>query len=223
MTTKADVPIIILFGRPGAGKTTIANEVIARKSEFARAIRDCGIHINLKAVDLDECIPQWMKDNFSKGIYPNLGERLAFATDACRYVQKQILNLVTGDDQSSNPRSNVRTAPCLLISFSFVNVDLRETFRSSFPHAHWVLIDTSLDESERRIAARDGHFYKGASANGNTENKDELENSEWSFAPVDFTHILIDGRDDVDSNAAKVVSLILEKSAVSLNDCLCSG
>jgi len=152
-----------------------------------------------------------MKDNFSKGIYPNLSERLAFATDACRYVQKQILNSVTGDDQYLNLQSNVGTAPCLLINFSFVNVDLRETFRLSFPHAHWILIDTSLDESERRIAARDGHFYKGASANGNTENKGELANSEWSFAPVDFTHTLLDGRDDVDSNAAKVVSLILEK------------
>ena len=50
-------PIWIIFGRPGAGKTTIANVVVDRLGS-----------VETLALDLDVCVPQWMRDNFAKGV-----------------------------------------------------------------------------------------------------------------------------------------------------------
>ena len=96
---------LIIFGRPGAGKSTIAERLVAHP--------DADGAYN---VDLDVCVPQWMRDNFAQGIYPTLAERQAFASGAADYVSTE---------------SDGKDA-CCVVSFSFVNVDLRDSFRARF-------------------------------------------------------------------------------------------
>ena len=69
---------LIIFGRPGAGKSTIAERLVAHP--------DADGAYN---ADLDVCVPQWMRDNFAQGIYPTLAERQAFASDAADYVSTE--------------------------------------------------------------------------------------------------------------------------------------
>ena len=104
----------------------------------------------------------------------------------------------------------------VIISFSFVNTDLRIVFRNSFTEAHWILVDTSDDLAKERISKREGHFYK------NTENTKEVEeddtttnakgkdddNSEWNFQPVTFPHMILNGRQDVEVNATQIMECI---------------
>ena len=94
-------PPLIIFGRPGAGKTTIAEALVADPKA------DCY------GVDLDVCVPQWMRDNFAKGIYPTLDERRACAATAAEHVLAE-----TADGPSR-----------CVVSFSFVNQDLRDYFQ----------------------------------------------------------------------------------------------
>ena len=68
---------LIIFGRPGAGKSTIAERLVAPPDA------------NAYNVDLDVCVPQRMRDNFAKGVYPTLAERQAFASDAADYVRTE--------------------------------------------------------------------------------------------------------------------------------------
>ena len=102
----------------------------------------------------------------------------------------------------------------VIISFSFVNTDLRTAFRDTFPEAHWILVDTSDDLAKERISKREGHFYK------NTDNaKEEVEdtkaktdkdddNSEWNFQPVTFPHMILNGREEVEVNATQIIECI---------------
>ncbi|EOD12121.1 hypothetical protein EMIHUDRAFT_213894 [Emiliania huxleyi CCMP1516] len=63
--------VTILFGRPGAGKSTVADAVLAAA--------DGG---DVFGEDLDVCVPLWMRDNFARGVYPTLPQRRAFAQAA---------------------------------------------------------------------------------------------------------------------------------------------
>jgi len=54
--------IVIIFGRPGAGKSTIAAVSYARLLEDKRKKNEAICTY----LDLDDCVPQWMKENFSK-------------------------------------------------------------------------------------------------------------------------------------------------------------
>merc|ERR1711924_122109 len=56
----------------------------------------------------------------------------------------------------------------VIVSFSFVNTDLRDIFRSRFPNAEWILIETGQEECNKRINERKGHFYKGDARNMNS-------------------------------------------------------
>lgn len=202
MYTPTPAPIIVIFGRPGAGKSTVTDAVIAQ----AKA---AGID-NTLALDLDVCVPQWMRDNFAAGIYPSLQQRREFALSACDYVDSKL---------------SADSAPTI-ISFSFVNTDLRDVFRERFPHAGWALMDVTDKVAKERIDAREGHFYKGspgeensdegaetAAANYSSSSNDkqdeaDVDNSEWNFAPVTFSHTIIDGNEDVEVNAKKVLILL---------------
>ena len=161
---------LIIFGRPGAGKSTIAERLIAHPDA------------NAYNVDLDVCVPQWMRDNFAKGVYPTLAERQAFASDAADYVRTE---------------SDGKDA-CCVVSFSFVNVDLRDSFRSRFPEATWALVDASDALAGERISQRDGHFYDPPPAKGD----------EWLFAPVEFDHLVLDAMQPIDENVAKLLPLV---------------
>jgi gluconate kinase len=181
-----DVPMVVIFGRPGAGKTTVA---------------DGAAGPNITRLDLDVCVPQWMRDNFAAGIYPNLAERQAFAGSACEYV-----------DQCLQEKDTVPLAA--IVSFSFVNTDLRDIFRAHFPQAKWILIDTTEDESQRRIQERQGHFFKGnvtesaETKSPSTTSSRPEDDSDWEFAPVSFPHIVLDGGDPVDVNAKRTLQVL---------------
>lgn len=201
------VPCIVVFGRPGAGKTTVADAAV----ELLEDDED----IYCIGLDLDVCVPQWMKDNFAKGIYPNLKQREAFALECCYYVEKQL-----GDNQGKHMGKLAS-----VISFSFVNTDLRDVFRSRFPHAQWLLIDTNETEAIRRINTREDHFYKGEKDNNGKKEEidaqpdgpEDVDNSEWNFAPVAFDHVLLDGSQTVETNANRVVELLRESIATVRN------
>ena len=173
-TTAAALRPLIIFGRPGAGKSTIAEQLIAHPDA------------NAYNVDLDVCVPQWMRDNFARGIYPTLAERQAFASDAAEYVVTE---------------SDGKGAVCV-VSFSFVNTDLRDSFRERFPDATWALVDASDALAGERISQRDGHFYNPPPARGD----------EWLFAPVSFDHLVLDATSPVEENVAKLLPLVRRPS-----------
>eukprot|EP00536_Pseudo-nitzschia_multiseries_P007970 jgi/Psemu1/196805/e_gw1.193.16.1 len=213
-TTKVDglqpvnKSLFVVFGRPGSGKTTVANrafDLLSSEANYSNEKQKCV------ALDLDVCVTQVMRDNFSKGMYPTLEERKVFAEDACDYVDKELAKLC---EKEGEPES-ITT----IISFSFVNTDLRDIFRSRFPKAEWILIDTSEEECTKRINEREGHFYKGEIAAEESEPSDnsllivdEKDNSDWKFAPVEFDHVVLNGLDGIDHNAQKIVDKIIEET-----------
>ena len=184
--------------------------------------------VSTLALDLDVCVPQWMRDNFARGIYPSLQQRKEFALSACDYVDSKLnADSFPTDDAKRRDNKSSSGVSAAIISFSFVNTDLRDVFRERFPPACWALMDVTDEVAKERIDAREGHFYKGsppAGKNGDIEEKtDEVsgacvtdnsgndtqgDNSEWNFAPVTFSHTRLDGNDDVEVNAKKVVGLL---------------
>jgi hypothetical protein len=93
-----------------------------------------------------------------------------------------------------------------------------------FPHSEWILVDTSKDLAEERILSREDHFYKGSGGSSTNDTKTDgevdptqatessdtadVDNSEWEFKPVDYPHVILDGNDEVATNAQKVVDVI---------------
>jgi gluconate kinase len=188
-------PMVIVFGRPGAGKTTVANQA----ADLLLAKKEGKV----LALDLDVCVPQWMRDNFAKGMYPTLEQRIEFAKDACQFVIEQ------QEKQTSAALTTV-------VSFSFVNTDLRDVFRETFPDARWILIDTTEGEAQHRIDEREGHFYKGGAATvaeEEPEKGDEADNSDWDFAPVSFDHVCLPGGNSIVENAQQVVEIVYSMCA----------
>jgi gluconate kinase len=190
-------PCVVVFGRPGAGKTTVADTAV----EMMAAERE----ICCLGLDLDVCVPEWMKENFAKGFYPTPKQREDFAVGCCDYVEKQV------DEKRESGQENLAA----VVSFSFVNTDLRDVFRSRFPRAKWVLIDTSENESTKRINMREDHFYKGEKSDDTKKDAEEpdtsdVDNSEWQFAPVAFDHVILDGARPIETNANGVVQVLRE-------------
>lgn len=192
--------MVVVFGRPGSGKTTIAQEALRQM-----LLSDTTDATNIIGLDLDVCVPQWMRDNFANGIYPNLSERREFSIIACDYVEREQLL------QQKKQKQNAATT---VVSFSFVNTDLRDYFRQRFPHAQWALVDTTEQEANLRIQQRKGHFYKGKVLPATTqpppskEDREPADNADWKFAPVDFPHTILDGNMPVAHNAQIVVGLL---------------
>ena len=104
-----------------------------------------------------------MQDNFSKGLYPTLAERAEFMKEASTYVDNKIKTAQQQQEVSTKPLN-------VIISFSFVNTDLRVAFRDTFPNAQWILVDTNKQTAEERILTREGHFYKNAETSTKEEN-----------------------------------------------------
>lgn len=197
--------IVVIFGRPGSGKSTVADAAMQLMTASS-----CNSSSDTIALDLDACVPQWMKDNFAKGIYPTLQQRKEFALTACDFVDSELA-------KATRPTA-------VVVSFSFVNVDLRDTFRQRFPTAKWVLMDVTDQIANERLEAREGHFYKGAPTRKSKEEKKTADtkernvataekhngedNSEWEFAAVTYPHDVLDGGVDVDINAQRVVETL---------------
>jgi hypothetical protein len=236
------VSMYVVFGRPGAGKTTVAdmavNEYLTygtkqrrrrqQQRQHAGAVPDC------LGLDLDVCVTDKMRDNFSIGIYPTLQERIEFAEKACDYVQRSIEEKLTTVDTDNTKEEGIINLVSI-VSFSFVNTDLRDVFRKRFPKAQWILIDTNEEEATNRIHQRRGHFYTGekqqqqtvvgveengrpsSSSSSSSSNVvvEDKDNSEWKFAPVDFSHTILDGNDPVEINSQRVMEQILEAIQVA--------
>ena len=121
-------------------------------------------------------------------------------------------------------KDTTKAAIEVLISFSFVNTDLREVFQERFPNAHWNLVHVKEDVAQDRILQRQGHFYKGeqtsvkesSSVEENASSDNDADNSEWKFAPVTFPHVVLDGMHPVDVNARKLYDAILKYRASAL-------
>jgi len=217
--------VYVVFGRPGSGKTTVATkaydilfQTLFVNQKKGRSVMQCKpLHL-----DLDVCVTPQMRDNFGQGIYPTIDERKVFAINACKYVDEQIVQQQNGDKR--------RRTTSVIISFSFVNTDLRDIFRTHFPTADWILIDTTEKECTKRIQERKDHFYKGELSNGKTKTKtriktiiddddstatkamvdnDSENNDDWKFAPVDFPHTILDGDNSIDDNAKMIVDKII--------------
>ena len=120
-------------------------------------------------------------------------ERADFMQEACKYIDNTIRS--TKFDRTKQK--------VIIISFSFVNTDLRDIFIRSFPSAKWILINTNDALAEIRLAAREKHFYKGAPKN---------VGDEWKFAKVSFDHLDIDGSQTADKNTNKIVNLIVSET-----------
>lgn len=199
-----DTKMIVIFGRAGAGKTSVAEAAIDLLSQQDESIHCIGL-------DLDVCVPQWMRDNFGEGIYPTLKERGEFAANACDYVDSKLV------EQYETLEKNKPLVA--IISFSFVNTDLRDVFRSRFPNAMWALVDTNESEADKRIRTREGHFYKGApesiamtsdeKAKKTPKIESDCDNIEWEFAPVTFPHTVLPGNESIQSNARTIVDELL--------------
>jgi len=223
--------MVVVFGRPGAGKTSIAEtamQLTQQKYKHDTYTQDDIFLINNNCIllDLDVCIPNWMKENFAQGIYPTLEERLEFAKIACNYIHQQMI-ISNNDgrmiDDEQKQKQPLRKHLNVIISFSFVNVDLREYFSSQFPYAKWALVDVNYKTAQERIDQREGHFYKGAppkssssietstvaAAQGDHQKQEENDNSQWDFAPVDFDHVILDGLLPIEHNANRVVEILL--------------
>jgi gluconate kinase len=199
--------VFVLFGIPGAGKTTVARLAIERLTSRS------GFHeSSLIWLDLDCCVSQSLKDNFARGVYPTLQEREEFARTVCVHINEQCM---------------LRCAKCALVSFSFVNVDLRDKFREGFPDSTWILLNTSESIAEERMKQRKDHFYKGkghATENGrkslvssldiSRNDKSRADNSDWTFAPVTFSHSVLNGEDLPDANADRIVEIVERARAV---------
>ena len=202
--------MVVVFGRPGAGKTTISNAAFEKIQNNKTKSNPCIL------LDLDVCVPSWMKDNFAKGIYPTLEQRKEFALSACDYVDEEINKM--------RLKCNDGSEMLILVSFSFVNTDLRDHFRSRFPHAKWALVDVNDFIAQERIDSREGHFYKGdPSAKKKEIKQDSLktegkeptktsDNSEWNFAPVDFNHTTLDGLASIEENSDHVMKILLKST-----------
>jgi energy-coupling factor transporter ATP-binding protein EcfA2 len=215
-------PIVIVFGKPGAGKSTVADcaiQLLVDQNSNSQQLPGSTSSSRVRPVglDLDVCVPQWMRDNFSAGIYPTLEQRKEFALSCCDHVEQSLLQSEKEKQQANDPRLLAG-----IVSFSFVNTDLRDVFRSRFPLATWVLIDTADEEAKLRIEQREGHFYQGkidASLSLDETTKAEKEeapgspgsdkdNSAWEFAPVTFPHVQLNGFDPIEKNAEKVAETL---------------
>ena len=95
----------------------------------------------------------------------------------------------------------LKLSPVSDLSPSFVSC---RGHRDRFPAARWFLVDTTVDEAGRRIAQREGHFYKGTTPQ--SERRDDADNNEWDFAQVSFDHVRLDGNSSMVENAAIAVS-----------------
>eukprot|EP00977_Amphora_coffeiformis_P002181 scaffold425_cov175-Amphora_coffeaeformis.AAC.40 len=200
-----DIPMVVVFGRPGAGKTVVADSAVETVLQKQRMSRSVDSTLRPIGLDLDVCVPQWMRDNFAKGLYPTLEERIAFAEAASDHVEDSLEKTT-----AVLPEGHVLGA---IVSFSFVNADLRDTFRKRFPKAKWFLVDTSEDEAAERIRRREGHFYKGKVepvTKDEVESRPKSDNEEWNFAPVSFQHTVLNGIEPIEHNAGIVADGLME-------------
>jgi hypothetical protein len=158
-------------------------------------------------LDLDDCIPQWMRDNFSVGIYPTLAQRLEFAKACCDYVDEAIY------------KAPLSRRPVVVVSFSFVNQDLRQQFRKRFPSALWILIDTTEDEAQKRMEQRTDHFYKGKTVVQLPDHSHRsVATNEWNFDPVTFPHTVLNGRSPIEENSSKILAIMQDAVDQSLGE-----
>lgn len=196
-------PMVVIFGIPGSGKTTIARKAVELLSvQTSETIQPVSL-------DLDVCVPEWMRNNFLKGVYPNSSERREFAMACCDRVDESLQRASTELSEK-----DVHAQLVGIISFSFVNEDLRDFFRDRFPDSNWILVHTSEDEAQRRIEQRQGHFYKGKAVRDimpqtKKGKHTDTDNTDWNFAPVTFPHTILDGRNLIQENAQEIVEVVV--------------
>ena len=217
--------LFVVFGIPGAGKTTIAKHVVQTLLSSTPVDDDqegaaTTVSPDVLDLDLDDCVPGWMRLNFAQGIYPTLQQRNQFAVSCCDYVNESIQQFT---EANHNGHRDVGEQTLLVIvSFSFVNDDLRINFRQQFPNSYWILIHTSDKEAQRRIQLRDNHLYKGKpqhpsdSVDSSACHQSSSDNNEWNFAPVTFPHAVVNGHNPIEQTSSEIVTLIQTNLQLSL-------
>ena len=211
--------LFVVFGIPGAGKTTIAKHVVQNLSTTTTSVgnnEEATIpNYFVLDLDLDDCVPEWMRFNFAQGIYPTLQQRNQFALSCCDYVKESIHKFTESSVTNCSSPSAIKPI-LVIVSFSFVNDDLRINFRNEFPNSHWILIHTNELEAQRRIEQRSDHFYKGKQPNNEADCTESIQhpstssndNSEWKFAPVTFPHTIVNGHNPIEETSSEITELI---------------
>mmetsp|Transcript_29866 Transcript_29866/g.55092 ORF Transcript_29866/g.55092 Transcript_29866/m.55092 type:complete len:104 (-) Transcript_29866:76-387(-) len=101
-STTSETFMVVIFGRPGSGKTTISEAAAVRLLNTDGDHGTSSKQYQYLFLDLDVCVPQWMKENFSKGIYPTLKQRADFISNACDHVKGEIISATTKITIKSN-------------------------------------------------------------------------------------------------------------------------
>lgn len=63
--------IVVVFGRPGAGKTTVSEEAVRLLNTKTCSVETAAT-ANYLHLDLDVCVPQWMRVSISRLYYVNI-------------------------------------------------------------------------------------------------------------------------------------------------------
>jgi hypothetical protein len=107
-------------------------------------------------------------------------------------------------------KANKNISKCI-VSFSFVNNDMRCIFREKFPSSKWILLDTSDEIVSLRISQRKGHFYDGEVVdkmkNIHMYNTYKVDNLESNFEAIDYDHFIINGEDPIEFNVNKILKI----------------
>lgn len=173
----ACIPHAVLFGRPGAGKTTTAKAIQDMKAENG---------IKLVPFELDPYVPKEIIDVFMAGGYPSVEMRVAFV-EKCTEIVKAIRETLA---EATEGGSTLKVG--LLVIQAFPHEDMRAVYRAAFPDAEWFLVDTADEVAGERVRAREGHFYK----------HDTLP---VPFEEIDFPHTAYEGTTDPAENAKQIL------------------
>ena len=82
--------IVVVFGRPGAGKTTVSEEAVRLLNTKTCSVETAAT-ANYLHLDLDVCVPQWMRVSISRLYYVNILYGLAPANNGSIFISSRTI------------------------------------------------------------------------------------------------------------------------------------